>query len=80
MAKANPKAYFPGYIAQISYRKVDRTAQMWRAHWPYFDTWKEAHDFMLERARAQLKKAQAELASARRHLDKVEAMKEPPHA
>jgi hypothetical protein len=77
MAKANPKAYFPGYIAQISYRKVDRTAQAWRAHRPYFDTWKEAHDFMLERARARLKKSQAEIASAKRHLGKVEAMKEP---
>jgi hypothetical protein len=77
MAKANPKAYFPGSIAQISYRKVDKTALTWRQHRPFFDTWKEAHDHMLFEAEKHLKQAQARLNSAINHHLKVAAMKEP---
>jgi hypothetical protein len=77
MARANPKAYFPGPIARISYRKVDKTAQMWRKHRPYFDTWKEAHDHMLADAEGDLKKAQTQLNRAINHHLKVAAMKEP---
>lgn len=77
MARANPKAYFPGHTGRISYRKVDKTAQMWRKHRPYFDTWTEAHDFMLADAENELKKAQAQLNRAINHHLKVAVMKEP---
>ena len=77
MARANPKAYFPAPTARISYRKVDKTAQMWRKHRPYFDTWSEAHDHMLAEAEANLKKAQAQLNWAINQHLKVAAMKEP---
>lgn len=64
MAKANPKAYFPGYIARIYYRKVDRYAAN-QAKWkPFFPTWEEAHQLMLMRSAGRLKKAKAELKSA----------------
>lgn len=77
MPKANPKAYFPGCIAQISYKKVGKLDQSWRQHRPYFDTWSEAHDFMLTRSEQDLKKAQAQLNSAISHHLKVTAMEEP---
>jgi hypothetical protein len=80
MAKANPKAYFPGCIAQINYRKVDKTALMWQKHRPFFDTWREAHDHMKAEAERDLKKAQAQLNSAINHHLKVLAMKEPTNA
>jgi hypothetical protein len=77
MAKANPKAYFPGCVGRISYRKVCKTDQMWRKHRPYFDTWKEAHDFMLVAAEEDLKKAQVQLNRTINHHLKVAAMKDP---
>ncbi|WP_371767526.1 hypothetical protein [Massilia sp.] len=77
MPRANPKAYFPGPLAKISYRKVDKTAQMWRKHRPYFDTWREAHDHMLAESEKDLKQAQAKLNHAINHHLKVIALKEP---
>lgn len=77
MPRANPKAYFPGPLAKISYRKVDKAAQMWRKHWPYFDTWSEAYAHLLAEAEKELRQAQAKLNSAINHHLKVVAMKEP---
>src|SRR5262249_16866154 len=76
MAKALPRAYFAGYMAHIHYRKVDRFAESRKAFVPYFDTWAEAHAYMLNKAKNDLKKAQRDLASATRHLAKVSAMVE----
>jgi hypothetical protein len=77
MANANPKAWFTSQIAVITYRSVDKWAESWRAHRPYFPTWKEAHDWMLAKAADRLKRAQAELKSATAHHAKVQAMEEP---
>lgn len=77
MAKANPKAWFPGHIAKIYFRKVDKWA-MSNAKWrPYFPTWGEAHAHMTANAAERVKKAERELASARRSQEKINAMKEP---
>jgi len=77
MPKANPKAWFPAFTARITFKKVDKWAD-YQAHLrPYFPTWKEAHDWMLEKAAIRLKKAKAELKSATSHHMKVSAMKEP---
>lgn len=79
MAKENPKAYFPGCIAQISYKKVDAHARQWAKFKPFFDTWAEAHAHMLEKAKEDLKRKERDYLSAKRHLAKVTAMqpKEP---
>lgn len=77
MPKANPKAWFTSPLAKITYKSVDKWAENWRTHRPYFQTWKEAHDWMLTKADDRLKKAQAELKSATMHRMKLKAMEEP---
>jgi len=77
MAKANPKAWFPGWTARISYKAVDKYARMQERLKPFFPTWGEAHDYMLKRASERLQKAAAEYQSAAKHLEKVKAMTEP---
>lgn len=77
MAKANPKAWFPGLIAKINYRSVDAWAVRMQKYKPYFPTWKEAHEHMLARADERFKRAQRELNSATIHRMKVKAMEEP---
>jgi hypothetical protein len=77
MAKANPKAWFAGRIAKITYRKVSRHEERnWR-WFPHFPTWKEAHVWMLAKAADRLKKAKAELKSATSYHAKIKEMKEP---
>ena len=81
MAKANPKAWFPGSDARMSYKSVDKHARSLAValpdYRPYFDTWREAHKWMVARADRRLKKAQDELKSAATHHAKVRAMAEP---
>ena len=77
MAKANPKAYFTSPIAKISYRSVDKWAKYNERFRPYFPTWGEAHGWMVSTAKERLQRAEREIASARRSLEKISAMKEP---
>lgn len=77
MAKANPKAWFTSPLAKITYRSVDKWAEYNHKFRPYFPTWKEAHDWMLAKAEQRLKRAQAELKSATKHIEKVKVMREP---
>lgn len=79
MAAKLPKAYFPGCIAAIYYRKVDKWAERHAKTGiqPYFNTWKEAHTYMLETTTKKIKRLEKDLASQRRHLAKVQAMNEP---
>ncbi len=77
MAKANPKAWFPGCIATISYKKVDAWAIRHAKFAPFFDTWQLAHKWMLDRALKRLANATREAEAARKHLEKVLAMEEP---
>lgn len=78
MAKANPKAWFPnGYMARMSYKSVGKHERAWSNTRPYFDTWAEAHGWMLAVAEKRLKRAQADLKSATRYHAKVKAMSEP---
>ncbi len=77
MAKANPKAFFPGVVATISYKKVDAYAQRQASFKPFFDTWEEAHQFMLDRAMKKLELASRELERHRKRLASVLAMKPP---
>lgn len=80
MSKPNPKKWFSSHIAKISFRKVDKWAENFKKYRPYFDTWEEAHQFMLERAKIDLAIAMKAAASAERHLKKVQAMKPPSEA
>lgn len=77
MAKANPKAWFTSPVAKITYRSVDKWAKYNERFRPFFPTWRGAHDWMLDTAKERLTKAGRELASARRSLEKISAMKEP---
>lgn len=77
MAKASPRAWFTSPIARISYRKVDKYDQAYAHLRPFFPTWGEAHAWMLTKAAKDLKTAEQNLASAKRHMAKVKAMTEP---
>lgn len=79
MPKANPKAWFTSPISKITYRSVDKHARYAERFRPFFPTWKEAHDWMLNKAQERAQKAERELISARRALIKIKAM-EPPIA
>jgi len=77
MARANPKAWFTSPIAKITYKSVDAHARYQERWRPFFETWAEAHAWMLEKAKAKLVEADREAKRARRFLEKVQAMKEP---
>lgn len=78
MAKKLPMKWFPGYTAQIRLRKVDKWAEHFAKHGsPYFDTWEEAHLYMVEKAKKDLDQCKRNFDSAKRHLSKVEALKKP---
>jgi len=74
MTQPNPKKWFTSPIAKISCRKVDKWAERMRQHRPYFDTWEEAHQWMLVKAKQDLEAAKKRFASAERHLKKVQQM------
>lgn len=81
MAAKNPKAYFPGCTARISYKPVDRWARSQAQRhpdlWPYFETWEAAHGHMVRQAKAELERKEKALVSARKHLFAVLAMRNP---
>ena len=77
MQTDNPKAWFTNSVAKISYRSVDKWAEQSRQYRPYFSTWKQAHDWMLDKAEERLKRAKSELVSARRALEKNKTMQDP---
>jgi hypothetical protein len=79
MARANPKAWFTSPLAKISFRSVDKWAEYNKKFRPFFPTWKEAHDWMLEKATDRLTRAERELKSAQRHIQKIKELKEPTH-
>jgi hypothetical protein len=77
MPKKLPMKYVVGYTAQIRYKKIGKWEED-RAKdgiQPYFDTWEEAWKYMLERAVRAKEGAEKELASAKRHLARVSAMR-----
>lgn len=81
MAAKNPKAYFPGCIAKISFKPVDKWARTQAERHPnlhpYFSTWNAAHDYMVREALKKLERSERELVSRRKHLYAVLAMKNP---
>lgn len=77
MAKANPKAWFTSPIAKISYRSVDKWAERQAVYRPYFNTWREAHDWMVRRAQDEVIKFEKRAETYRRQLAKLNAMTDP---
>lgn len=85
MAKKLPKKWFPNsYIVSLRERKVDKWAEHFKEHRPYFDTWQDAHQWMvsngearIDEAKKNLERAKKELKSAERYLEKTQAMQEP---
>ena len=71
--------YVPGCIAKIYYRKYDKWARYYESHGTenYFDTWKEAHDFMVADTKKKIERLERDVKSEKRHLDKVLRMEEP---
>lgn len=76
-AETNSKAWFTSPLARISYRKVDVWAEYSKTWRPYFPTWAEAHAWMMAKAAADLETAERNLASIKRHVAKLKAMKDP---
>lgn len=85
MANKLPRKWFPSpYIVSLRERKVDRWAERSKEHQPYFETWRDAHQWMIQNgmtrideAKRNLERAKKALASAERYLNKVKAMQEP---
>ena len=77
--KKSPMKYVAGYIAKIYYRKYGKWEQYCERNGTehYFDTWKEAHDFMITDTKKKIERAERDLASHKRHLAKVLKMEEP---
>jgi hypothetical protein len=77
--KKLPLKWFPQCTAQIRLRKVDKWAEQFARNGisPYFDTWEEAHDYMMQKAITAEARAIKEVASAKRHLARVQALKKP---
>lgn len=72
---ANKKAFFPSiHTALIRYRKVTAWDKHIKEIHPYFDTWNEAHRWISDIAKKRLKRAEKELAAAKRHAERVEKM------
>jgi len=77
--KKLPMKWFPGCTAQIRLRKVDKWAEIhakWGLH-PYFDTWEEAHAYMMDDAIKKVQRLEKDLASGKRHLERVKLLKKP---
>jgi hypothetical protein len=74
MTAPNPRAFFPWPIAKISCKKVGVWEERQRSYRPYFDTWAEAHAYMLAQAMLKAQGAERALKSAKRHLANVRAM------
>ena len=79
MSKKLPMKYVAGYIAKIYYRKYDKWAHYYERHGTehYFDTWQETKDFMIADTKKKIARLEKDLASEKRHLDKVLKMEEP---
>lgn len=77
MAAKNPKAYFPGRIAKISFKPVDAWARRSAKHSPYFDTWLAAHQHMIQKELQELERAEKSLVYHRKRLAAVLAMQNP---
>lgn len=79
MSKALPLKWFPGYTAQIRLGKVDGWAEVWAKQGtrPYFDTWEQARDYMIETTTKKINRLNRDLASERRHLVKVQNLQKP---
>jgi glutathione S-transferase len=79
MSTALPRKWFPGtWMAKAKFAKVDWWAEFHRKNGhPYFDTWEEAHQHMVEKSKERLKRAQRELKSAEAFAKRVALMKPP---
>ncbi len=71
------KWFVDRWMAQIKFKKTDVNSHAFRSAVPYFDSWAEAHAYLLVCATTRLKKAKAELPAAKRSMEKVAGMKEP---
>ena len=82
MSKPLLKKYFPVHgQAKICRRKVDRWAEIHAKNGtsPYFNTWQEARDYMLDKATKKRRTLIRDLASIERHLAKLQVMQVPEH-
>jgi hypothetical protein len=79
MAKKLPLKWFPSkWMAQIKLHKVDEWAEHWAKHGsPYFDTWEEAHEYMLEKAIKRVDMARKDYTAAERYLARVKVLAKP---
>lgn len=75
MAKKLEMKWFPSnYGKAIKLKKVDKWAKMQAEFCPYFDTWEEAHAWLVKRATERMASAVRELPKAYQHLEDVRRM------
>ena len=81
MSKKLPLKWFPDEFTArpIRLQKVDKWAEYHAKSGlrPYFDTWEEAYEWMLNKATKNLARAKKELSSAERFLNKVRVFTKP---
>lgn len=78
MAAKLPAAWFPNpYMGTIRRLKVDRFAPVHPSLYPYFDTWAEAHEWLVDKAKKDLEKSSRELESNRKRLMRALEMTDP---
>ncbi|MBS0200480.1 MAG: hypothetical protein JSR70_08525 [Proteobacteria bacterium] len=70
--------WFPSdHGRSIKLKKVDKWAKMHADFCPYFDTWEEAHAWLVKRATDRMASAVREIPKAHQHLEVVRAMTPP---
>lgn len=82
MAAKLPRKWIAGPLAQIKLRPVDKWVEYQHRSGfrPYFDTWVEAHAWLVEKANRDLAMAKRTHEAAVRHQQRVQAMQPPPDA
>jgi hypothetical protein len=81
VSKAKPKKYVPSCsLAKIAHRKLSAWEERDPVRHPAFDTWGEAHNYMIQRAETKAKRAMKELAYAQSKLLAVCKMGKPESA
>ena len=63
------------FVAEWWHRKSEQREKKETSHSKWFDTWEEAHAFLLERARKRVFDCEGSLHRAHERLRSVEAMK-----
>lgn len=68
-------AHYVTFVAEWGHRKSEHREKKDSGYYKWFDTWEEAHAYLLERAQGSVRNCSLSLDRARERLRRVEAMK-----